>query len=149
MARTDYHEQVAALCYRIRNDTIEILLIKSQGQGRWILPKGWPMKNKSARKAALTEAYEEAGVEGRVSRNPVGRFYYEKQVSKGRTLSCQAETYPVKVRRLKKRYPERDVRERRWFSQERAIRAVDGESLRTLLISFDPLRQNQSLKKAA
>ena len=57
--------QYAALCYRFRKDnTLEILLITSRDTGRWVIPKGWPMKGKRAHEVAAGEAYEEAGVKG-------------------------------------------------------------------------------------
>ena len=31
--------QVAAVCYRVRNDSVEFLLVRTRG-GRWIFPKG-------------------------------------------------------------------------------------------------------------
>jgi hypothetical protein len=33
-------EQVAAVCYRVRNDEIEFLLVRTRGTGRWTFPKG-------------------------------------------------------------------------------------------------------------
>ena len=34
--------QVAALPWRLREGTVEIMLITSRDSGRWVLPKGWP-----------------------------------------------------------------------------------------------------------
>ena len=85
------HLQVAALCYRYRKHRLEILLISSLGQGRWILPKGWPMKHQPDCVTALTEAFEEAGVYGDVSSEPVGQFQYEKQLRKLGKIDCVAQ----------------------------------------------------------
>lgn len=55
-------EQTAALC--THPQTGQVLLITSRDTGRWVLPKGWPMRGRSMAQAALIEAWEEAGVEG-------------------------------------------------------------------------------------
>lgn len=61
--------QYAAICYRRTGESscpIEILLITSRGTGRWVIPKGWPMGKKKPHEVASQEAWEEAGVRGRV-----------------------------------------------------------------------------------
>ena len=63
--------QVAALPWRTDADgKIRILLVTSRTNGKWMLPKGWPIKGKSESEAALTEAQEEAGIDGTVSPMP-------------------------------------------------------------------------------
>ena len=62
--KTDVRSQFAALCFRIRKGEPEILLITSRGSQRWIIPKGWPMAEKTPAQAALQEAWEDAGVKG-------------------------------------------------------------------------------------
>ncbi|HLL59899.1 MAG TPA: NUDIX domain-containing protein, partial [Allosphingosinicella sp.] len=55
--------QVAALPYRRGADgSVEVLLVTTRGTGRWMVPKGWPMRGKSHAEAAAQEAFEEAGV---------------------------------------------------------------------------------------
>lgn len=66
--------QVAALCHREVNGERQVLLITSRKAKRWIIPKGWPMAGLSARKSALREAYEEAGIRGKVGKNPIGEY---------------------------------------------------------------------------
>ena len=127
------HRQVAALCYRFNDDTLEVLLIKTRGRGRWIVPKGWPMSRCKHSKAALIEAFEEAGVKGTVTSEPVGSFTYRKE-----KLDCEAKAYPVKVTCLKKRFPEKATRTRKWVSRERAARLVEEPSLKRLIRTFEP-----------
>ncbi len=39
--------QFGALCFRYRDDgEIDVLVITSRDSGRWVIPKGWPMKGK-------------------------------------------------------------------------------------------------------
>jgi 8-oxo-dGTP pyrophosphatase MutT (NUDIX family) len=66
-------EQVAAICYRVRNRTIEFLLVKTRG-GRWIFPKGSAEAGLTHAQAAALEAFEEAGVHGRMEEAPFTRY---------------------------------------------------------------------------
>ena len=57
-------DQVAALPWRIDSDgKLRVLLVTSRTNGKWMLPKGWPMSGKSAGQAAGIEAKQEGGVE--------------------------------------------------------------------------------------
>ena len=50
--------QVGALCLRIRDGKTQVLLITSRDTGRWVIPKGWPMRGRSLSGAAKQEAWE-------------------------------------------------------------------------------------------
>jgi 8-oxo-dGTP pyrophosphatase MutT (NUDIX family) len=72
-------DQVAALPYRFSEEgEVEVLLLTSRGTGRFVVPKGWPMKGRRDCDAAAREAPEEAGVEGFLGRSPIGAFSYQK-----------------------------------------------------------------------
>ncbi|MBR9650981.1 NUDIX hydrolase [Thalassovita aquimarina] len=130
-------EQVAALCVRGKGKAKEVLLITSRGTGRWIIPKGWPMKDKSAPQAAQQEAWEEAGVlSGKISKDPIGSFRYVKKNDDGSTTPVCVQVYLLKVNRLKNGYPEAHQRERRWVSPATAAKLVREDELRDLLLSL-------------
>ncbi len=74
--------QYAALPYRVR-DGLELLLITSRETGRWVIPKGWPMKGKTAHAAAAREALEEAGLKGKIGKQSLGDYSYGKRLSNG------------------------------------------------------------------
>jgi ADP-ribose pyrophosphatase YjhB (NUDIX family) len=62
--------QYAALPYRFTPDAaLEILLVTTRRSKRWIIPKGWPIKGLRPAKSAAREAFEEAGVRGKIGRN--------------------------------------------------------------------------------
>ncbi len=137
--------QYAALCYRLVGaKTHEVLLITSRDTGRWIIPKGWPMKGKSGAECALQEAFEEAGVQGKPARNPIGVYAYDKGLSEG-VQPCIVSVYPVEVQELRKDYPEKNQRERRWFKPNKAAEKVDEPELRTLLSTFDPRKPTKAV----
>lgn len=59
-------DQVAAVCYRVRGAGIEFLLVQTRGSGRWTFPKGSAEPGLTHAQAAALEAFEEAGVHGRM-----------------------------------------------------------------------------------
>lgn len=138
-SKTDLRTQFAALCWRKGESGVEILLITSRDTGRWIIPKGWPMDGKTPVEAAETEAWEEAGVTGKMAQMPVGMFSYVKPLDATRT-PCLAMVFALKVKTLHHRWPERKQRERKWFSAKRAAKKVTDPELAMVIRGFDPAR---------
>lgn len=121
--------QFAALPYRTRKDgTVEVLLITSRGVGRWLIPKGWPMKGKKPHEAAETEAYEEAGAVGDASKQRIGSYAYRKRLN-GSYVHCEVDVFAMEVDRLKDNWPERSERTRKWFKQEKAAEIISDRQL--------------------
>lgn len=126
--------QVAALCYKETKMGRKVLLITSRDTGRWIVPKGWPMKGKDDHEAALIEAWEEAGVsKADIEEEPMGFFEYAKGLSSGDTVPVEAQVYMTRVRDLRPSYPEVHQRTREWFSPDEAAELVDEPDLKTIL----------------
>ena len=133
--------QYAALPYRLRDGEVEILLVTSRETRRWTLPKGWPMKRRTAHDAAAREALEEAGVSGRVSAEPVGVYRYLKRLRQGLALPCTVEVFPLLVLQQRDRWPEAAQRSREWFSRKEAATLVQEPELQLLLAAFEPPRR--------
>lgn len=130
--------QNAALCYRITDEgKTEVLLITSRDTGRWVLPKGWPMAGKSPQAAAAREAFEEAGVEGEVSRHCLGFYSYNKLIAPKTGIPCVVAVYPLRVTGLSPKFPEKGQRRLKWFAPARAAELVAEPELAALLASFD------------
>jgi 8-oxo-dGTP pyrophosphatase MutT (NUDIX family) len=123
------NQQFAALPYRMDQDGPRILLITTRGKGKWLIPKGWPMKGRKPSAAAAVEAFEEAGVLGKVARRSVGRFTHRKSVG-SRAIDCTVSVFPLEVRRKLKRWPECKQRKRRWFKGKKAASLIDAKGLR-------------------
>ena len=132
--------QFAALCYRVKNDETEVLMITSRRTGRWIIPKGWPMDGKTPGDCALAEAWEEAGVKGKVTGGCLALYTYVKGAGRDEQLPCAVMVYPVRVKSLEKDYPERAERKRKWMSPKVAAKRVDEPELAHLLRKFDAKR---------
>jgi 8-oxo-dGTP pyrophosphatase MutT (NUDIX family) len=120
--------QVAALPYRVHPAGCDVMLVTSRRSGRWILPKGWPYHGASLVKSAAREAYEEAGIQGTIGRDEVGRFITAKvPTDGGEAVSFTVIVYPLRVETEHENWPERDERQRQWFplSEARNIIAVE------------------------
>lgn len=133
MKKPKRRQQVAALPYRIdRHGKLELLLVTSRDTGRWVLPKGWPMKGRSRHKAAQIEAFEETGVDGQVSKEAVGEYDYDKDGE----VPCRVRVYPLSVSGLRDDWPEKDQRQREWHCPVQAAELVDEHDLKALLRSI-------------
>src|SRR5579863_6130070 len=85
-------EQVAAVCYRLRHDEIEFLLVRTRGSGRWTFPKGSAEPGLTHAQAAALEAFEEAGVHGRIEEATFARYVRRKRdARKSSGSSCRRE----------------------------------------------------------
>ena len=137
VAKTQARTQFAALCYRVRNDEVQICLITSRRTKRWILPKGWPMHNQTPAEAAATEAWEEAGLTGKPYDVCLGVFNYSKSRN-GSRLPVLAMVYPVLVKNVHSSWPEANQRKRRWMTPKKAARKLEEPALKEIVANFTP-----------
>jgi len=72
--------QVAAVCYRRRESSIEFLLVNTNGGNKWTFPKGAPEPTMSHSQAAEREAWEEAGVHGHIEPRHFHLYIHSKGV---------------------------------------------------------------------
>lgn len=126
-------QQVAALCHRGEGDSKEYLLVTSRDTGRWIIPKGWPIRGLKSNEAALREAWEEAGVRNsKATSDPVGTFTYQKRQSTGWEIPIETLVYSVAVKDLSEEFPEAHERSRRWVKADAAVAMVNETGLKLI-----------------
>lgn len=140
--------QVGALPWRRRGDGgVEVLLVTSRGTGRWIVPKGWPMRDRSPAQAAAQEAYEEAGVTGRIEQREAGRFLHLKARPGRAPLNCLISVYRLAVDEELDLWPEQGQRLRQWFGTAEAAAAVESGELAEMILALEraqiPLSQGE------
>lgn len=125
--------QIAAMPIRRAADgSPEILLVTSRTTRRWIVPKGWPMKGLKDHDAAAREAFEEAGVVGRISDTPAGRYTYWKRMRDHFTL-CEVKLYLLEVEQQLDNWAEQHERDLHWFKLADAADLVDEPELGTAI----------------
>ncbi|MFD2052577.1 NUDIX hydrolase [Mesorhizobium calcicola] len=128
--------QVAAIPFRLnaRGD-IEVMLVTSRTTRRFIVPKGWPMKGKSGRKAATIEAREEAGVLGKTLREPAGTYSYWKRLA-NRFVRVDVIVYLLEVSEELANWQEARQRQRAWLAPADAAMLIDEPDLSTLVATL-------------
>lgn len=115
---------------------IEIILVTSRQTRRWIIPKGNVDHGMSPHAAAAQEAEEEAGVLGKVSRDPLGSFTYDKYIVGGLCVSAKVAVYPLAVREVMDEWKESKWRRRKWFAIDEVDEAIQEPGLREIISSF-------------
>jgi 8-oxo-dGTP pyrophosphatase MutT (NUDIX family) len=113
----DKHPKQAA-AIPIRRATgggIEICLIRRKTSSKWGIPKGY-IEGGDASGAALEEAYEEAGLHGRIVGDSVGIYEYKKELA-----ALTVAVFVMEVLDEQRTWPEMRWRERRWCSLEEAV----------------------------
>ena len=126
-------EQVAAVCYRMRRGTIEFLLIQTRGSGRWTFPKGSTEPGLTHAQAAAMEAFEEAGVHGRIEEVSFANYIRSQRERAQTRVKSVGEAVVVKAylcQVLRLSVPKESNRNRTWFSTENARQSLkDGRSV--------------------
>ncbi len=130
--------QFGALCWRRRGGEIQVLLVTSRRRRRWIIPKGWPQDRATPAKAAAAEAWEEAGVQGEAKATCLGIFSYDKVVTSRQVAPCVVAIFPMRVKKLRRDFPEASQRKRKWFSLADAAKLVSEPELAAIIGRFDP-----------
>jgi 8-oxo-dGTP pyrophosphatase MutT (NUDIX family) len=128
------HVQFAALPFRVADDGLRVMLLTSRETQRWVIPKGWPMRDRKPREVAAQEAFEEAGIRGTiVGKRPVGNYHYTKRLSADHHLLCEVRVFLLRVEQQLDDWPEKGQRERRWFKPSDAYELVDEGGLAEIL----------------
>jgi 8-oxo-dGTP pyrophosphatase MutT (NUDIX family) len=132
-------EQFAALPWRRMSDgSVKVLVITSRETRRWVIPKGWPMPGLSPAQAAAQEAYEEAGVVGDYSAEPIGAYSYDKRLPQGVAQPVKVQVFPMEVLVEQLAFPELGQRDKLWTSAADAAERVDEPELKALIGAFKP-----------
>jgi 8-oxo-dGTP pyrophosphatase MutT (NUDIX family) len=65
------------------------------------------MKKKKPHEAAEIEAWQEAGIEGRVKKKPVGRYTYLKWMDNGDVAPCVVDVFQIEATEVATDFKER------------------------------------------
>ena len=128
--------QFAVLPWR-RVEGLEIKLVSSRETGRWVLPKGWPMKGIKPHKSAAQEALEEAGILGKVAKTSLGGYSYTKRLEHDSVQMCRVQVFALEVEQERNSWLEKHERTRKWFAVADAAEAVQEAELREAILKFE------------
>lgn len=122
-------EQAGAIPWRLGRHGLEILMITSSDGDRWIVPKGSIERGSNPSRCAVQEAYEEAGVRGKLSSgDPFGTVRLKR-----RRRRIDVAVFLLEVSEVHQHWPERDRRRRAWLTPAQAAAAVEDDGLRDLI----------------
>jgi 8-oxo-dGTP pyrophosphatase MutT (NUDIX family) len=116
-----------------------VCLVTATSGRRWILPKGTLEIGQSLGDCAVTEAWEEAGIHGRVYGEPIARYAARKD---GR--SCNVSVFRLVVDRVAADWPERGIRQRRWLTLAQAMAVIDVPEIRDVLRELQKSKKNNA-----
>lgn len=125
--------QYGVVPFRVVDGELRVLLITSRETRRWVVPRGNPIAGLDAPGSAAQEAFEEAGIRGKVSAEPLGAYRYDKKRRSGAVIPTQVQLFEMRVMEELPAWPEMGQRERRWFAPDDAADAVDEPDLKALL----------------
>ncbi|WP_341730610.1 NUDIX hydrolase [Microcoleus sp. EPA2] len=126
-------EQSGVIPYRLMDGKIEVMLITSSGGKRWVIPKGLIEPDMTPEDSAAKEAWEEAGVLGRVFPDLMGTYEYYKS-----GCTWQVDVFLLQVETVVENWPEAYKRKRQWVSIPKAIKRVDEPELKLILGDLSP-----------
>jgi 8-oxo-dGTP pyrophosphatase MutT (NUDIX family) len=121
-------QQSGVIPYRIIDGKVEVLLITTRSRQGWVIPKGGLCKGMSPHDSAAKEAWEEAGVVGRVTTEELGNYKYRKR---GNTYQVNLFLLPVEI--ILEDWPEATARERKWLEVNQAAELVKETSLKKII----------------
>lgn len=125
---------VAAYCYKGKGADHKVLLITST-TGRWLIPKGQPELDRSNKEIAMSEAWEEAGVRGELSGKSKDFLIERGQLS-------MWKIFPVKIKELSEKWPEKKYRKRRLLDPAEAAAKIDNPDLAKTILKLAKKYQN-------
>ena len=106
----------------------KICLVTSRSGKRWVVPKGCIEPGKNAGEIALQEAWEEAGLVGLLSQEPIGTYVYEKDGT-----ICHVILFLLEVTAELDNYPEKGIRQRSWIGFDQALLSLEDSGLRDII----------------
>ena len=122
--------RVAVIPVIKKSKSYEIYLVTCREKNKWIIPTGKHEKKMSDKKVAVLEAYEEAGVIGKLDRS------FRKSVvvqSPGGRKKRKLKLYMIKVEKSYKKWPEDKQRKRKKVSADELGKFVSDKRLRKQL----------------
>ena len=133
-----HSDQSGVIPYRRKEGRLEVLLVTSIKKKNWIVPKGFIEYHMSPFQSAKKEAFEEAGVRGSDSTRILGSYTVKKKGSELKT-----KIYSMRVTRVYKDYPEKNLRKRKWFSVNDATKKVEIDELAKIIRRFGRPRKRK------
>ena len=109
-------QQAGVIAIRRSADGFEVCLIRRRESRGWGIPKGMVERGETHEETALNEAWEEAGLKGRLIGDAIGTYEYEKW-----DLGLVVAVYLMDVLEEYEDWEEAHYRDRTWRSLREAV----------------------------
>lgn len=129
--------KIGVIPFQIIKKRPSILFVSSLKRGRWVLPKGNLKKGESRKKGCLREAFEEAGVKGKILKHfPMTFIMQSSDHPNGQTPVVY---YPMLVQNIAEQWPEDDQRKRQWMPLDDAMSDIKSRDIHRVIRHFEKL----------
>ena len=130
-------KKVGVIPFQIIDGNITVLMVTSIRTQRWILPKGNLKSNESRKKGCLREAFEEAGIDGKILKDfPMTMVMPDKAEANG---VLPVIFYPMLVENQAETWPEQNRRQRKWMGLDAALAEIPSKDVLNVLQHFKTL----------
>lgn len=126
-----YYSQSGVIPYVRKNGRPMVMLITTRKKKKWTLPKGIIEPGYSPTASAAKEAFEEAGVRGKIYGQ---RFDYFEYYKWGGT--CTVDVFLMEVDEMLEQWPEKDDRQRTLVDPCQAPGLIGREAIKPVLEHF-------------
>ncbi len=124
--------QSGLLAFKESKGVFSVMLVTPRrGSSGWVIPKGNLEPGMGIGASAQKEGFEEAGIEGVRSSQPVGYYFFRKKGSP--KMRCRVAVYLLRIRTMHRLWPEWHERRRRFFRLDRALEVLKDARLRRML----------------
>ena len=113
-------QQAAVIPFRRNGHEVSLCLITAAASRSWGIPKGTIERGMSPEDTALQEAWEEAGLRGRIVGDSLGSYEYEKA-----GVLLTVAVYLMEVEVEAEQWDEQELRGRRWVLARDAARLLE------------------------
>lgn len=121
-------QQAATIAVRRKGETFQVCLIRKKESKKWGIPKGLVDPGDTHEETALHEAWEEAGLRGRLIGDAVGSYEYEKW-----DTTLAVAVYLMEVLEQHDDWQEAGFRVRKWTSFSEAASLLMNHPVRPFL----------------
>lgn len=127
--------RVGVIPFIVEAGDVKLLMVTSLTRGRWVFPKGTLKKGEGKLKGCRREAFEEAGIKGKIlSDLPITAVIKSKDKSKSDMMVVTY--YPMFVTKQTKEWPEKKLRNRQWVPLDEIDHHLKKGDLRKVVKTF-------------
>ena len=128
-----FYKQSGVLPYFIDKGKIKVLLITSRKGKKWIIPKGIIEPKMTPWSSAEKEAFEEAGIKGRIFRKKIASYVQKKWNGE-----CNINIYLMRIDEIYDKWEE-DFRKRKLLTPDEAANKIDIKPLKQIIENIEKI----------